>query len=114
MKKLLLHITFLLISLVMIQSQAVFAQEIIPEPEIKEASPSTDKKVTTIEKSEKSEKEEIKVVDNESKDERLLNRNRNRKQQHFVDKDGDGINDNRCNGFGVNNGKCRGMKRGKK
>ncbi len=112
MKKLLLNITFLLISLVMIQSQVVFAQEIIPEPEKKEASPSTDEKVTTIEKS---EKEEIKVVDDDdSKFEKRLNRKRNRKNEHFVDKDGDGINDNRCNGFGVNNGKCRGMKRGKK
>lgn len=72
--------------------------------------------------SNEAKKQDLPVLENENKksnensglDE--LKRQRRNRNSHFIDKDGDGINDNRCNGLGVQrgSGKGKGKRSGKK
>lgn len=108
MKRIILHIAILLLSSATLFSQEP-ARQISP---VKQEKPCISEQDTATAKSliDDSDKKNL----NKLQDEQASKHQKNRMKNHFIDKDGDGINDNRCNGFGVGKSKQQGRKRGKK
>ncbi|MBX3042616.1 MAG: hypothetical protein KIT33_00830 [Candidatus Kapabacteria bacterium] len=108
MKKIFIYITILLFIVTALNSQEI-------PLESKEQSKEIEKIEQPVEPNsvEKNVKENIEQNKNNPKLDELKQR-RQKRNEHFIDKDGDGINDNRCNGFGMQRGKGKGKRSGKK
>ena len=108
MKKLIINITILLLCVSLAQAQTIEpkAQKETPVQAPQEA---TEQSEPNLSAEDANKNQNSKVQENDNK-----NPLRKRAAEHFEDKDGDGINDNRCNGFGVQKRNQKGRRGGKK
>ena len=110
MKKRILHIALIFGLTVLLSGNFLFAQQIN----------SNEEKNKSTEKTLLEDKQENKFKDTINPT--SVDKKQNGKKAKFIDNDGDGINDSRCNGFGMMKGKgagvgcgqCKGKRNGKK
>lgn len=105
MKKLILYIAMLLLTFSFAVSQETESKK-EELPEIKQPA-KEEKSAEQLIIDEKKQKTENVKLEN-------MKQQRHRRKEHFIDKDGDGINDTRCNGLGIQRGKGRGKRSGQK
>ena len=95
---------------IFLSSQITFAQQVN----------SNEEKNKQVDKNLIEEKQEIKLIDTINPT--TTEKKQSGKKTKFIDNDGDGINDTRCNGFGMRKGnssgigcgQCKGKRNGKK
>jgi hypothetical protein len=109
MKKIIIYIVLMISTFGVLQSQNLPKEPVKPLFEKGKSDLSEPSKITTPEKK---VTDSTKILPNNVENSGHQRRYKN--CDNFVDKDGDGINDNRCNGFGA--GKCngKGRRNGKK
>lgn len=113
MKKLIVHIVFVLLTGSVMFAQSTDQQTPKEQQEKKEKTAPAQIEGAGQEataKTEEPKNEAVDLLEPNSK----RNANRNKASEHFIDKDGDGINDSRCNGFGVQKQNRKGRRCGKK